>query len=120
MGINNPDIRLVIKSHLLITIDAMIQRLEKVGRNDNQSIFILISPKQTNIKDLKEFKQSQIKTATQLSNNNQAKVYPLSCFINTNIISYMESVTKSETKSDNKDINATNQFSFLLTIEDKV
>ena len=54
MGINNPDIKFVIQWDFLITFDAMIQRLERPGRKGGQAIFILFTPKWSQIRDPKE------------------------------------------------------------------
>lgn len=45
MGIDNPDIRLVIQWDLLISFDSMIQRIGRVGRKGQQAWFILLTPK---------------------------------------------------------------------------
>ena len=54
MGINNPDIKLVIQWDFFITFDAMIQQLGRVGRKGRQSTFILFILKGSQIKDPKE------------------------------------------------------------------
>lgn len=45
MGIDNPDIKLVIQWDFSTTFDAMIQRLKRAGRKGGLSIFILFTPK---------------------------------------------------------------------------
>ena len=118
MGINNPDIRLVVQWDLPITIDAMIQRLGRAGRDCKQSIFMLITPKWTNIKDPKELEQRQNKNAApQLSNDNRPKAHPLSHFVDANSISDTESVAESEAESDDGDVDETDLLSTLLATE---
>lgn len=47
MGIDNPDIRLVIQWDLPISFDSMIQRIGRAGRKGQQSTFVLLTPKWT-------------------------------------------------------------------------
>ncbi len=47
MGIDNPDIRLVIQWDLPISYDSMIQRMGRVGKKGQQAWFILLTPKWT-------------------------------------------------------------------------
>lgn len=50
MGINNPDIKLVIQWDLPIIFDSMIQRMGQAGRKGNkQAYFILFTPKWTQV-----------------------------------------------------------------------
>ena len=111
MGINNPDIKVVIQWDLPPTLDAIIQRLVRAGRNGTQSTFILITPKWINIKDPKELEQRQNKkkpastTNNQLSNHNRPKAHPLSRLIDADTISDTESMAGSEAESDDGDVN---------------
>ena len=57
MGINNPDIKVVVQWDIPVTIDAMVQRLGRAGRDGTQSFFVLITPKWSNIRDPKELEQ---------------------------------------------------------------
>lgn len=49
MGINNPDIRLVIQWDLPISFDSMIQRMGRAGRKGQQAWFVLLTPKWTKV-----------------------------------------------------------------------
>ena len=117
MGINNSDIRLVVQWDIPTTLDAMIQRLGRAGRDGNQSFFVLITPKWTNIKDPKELEQRQNKSAPQLSNDNRPKAHPLSQFVDADSLSDQESVAESEAESDSGDVDETDLLSALLATE---
>lgn len=117
ININNLDIRLVVQWDILTKVDVMIQRLRSASSDSNQSIFILIILKKTNIKDLKKLEQCQNRSIFQLFNNNRPKVHLLSQFINTSSISNRKFIVKSKAKFDNKNINKTNLFFILLAIE---
>lgn len=54
MGIDNPDILLVIQWDIPISFDAMIQRMGRAGRKGGNAIFVLLTPKWSNVKDQKE------------------------------------------------------------------
>lgn len=55
MGIDNPDIKLVIQWDLPISFDSMIQQMGSAGRQTGQqALFILMTPKWTQVKDEKE------------------------------------------------------------------
>lgn len=114
MGINNLDIKLVVQWNILTTMDVMIQRLGRAGRDGNQSIFVVITLKWTNIKDPKELKECQNKSTSQLSNDNRPKAHPLSRFVDTDSFSNRESIAKSETKSDDGDVDKIDLLSALL------
>lgn len=45
LGIDNPDIKLLIQWNILIMFDGIIQRLGRAGRKGSLSIFVLITPK---------------------------------------------------------------------------
>lgn len=57
MGINNPDIRLVIQWDLPISFDSMIQRMGRAGRKGQQVWFILLTQKWTQVKRPDEIKK---------------------------------------------------------------
>lgn len=50
MGIDNPDIQLVIEWDLPLSFDSMIQRMGRAGRKGQQSWFVLLTPKWTQVK----------------------------------------------------------------------
>lgn len=112
MGINNPDIRLVVQWDISTILDAMIQKLSKDGRDGNQSIFILITTKWTNIKDSNELKQRHNKSILQLFNDNRLKAHQLSQFVNINSFFDKELIAKSEGKSDTRNIHKTDLFGY--------
>lgn len=45
IGIDNPDIRLVIQQNLFIGFNAIIQRIDHIRRKSQQSIFVLLTLK---------------------------------------------------------------------------
>lgn len=107
MGINNPDVRLVIQWDIPISFDSMIQRMGRVGRRGRASVFILLTPKWTKIKDLAEIEKctngtlSSTSANAQLSNNNRpklpSKISLLNQVVNTNDdLSELESIARSE------------------------
>lgn len=57
MGIDNPDIRLVIQWDLPISFDSMIQRMGRAERKGQQAWFILLTPKWTQVKGPDERKK---------------------------------------------------------------
>ena len=57
MGIDNPDIRLVIQWDLPMSFDSMIQRIGCAGRKGQQAWFILLTPKWTKVKGPDEVKK---------------------------------------------------------------
>lgn len=57
MGIDNPDIKLVIQWDIPISFDGMIQQMGRAGRKGGQAIFILLTPKWTKLKDQSELKE---------------------------------------------------------------
>lgn len=88
MGINNPDVKLVVEWDIPLLFDSMIQRMGRAGRKGGASAFILLTPKWTKIKDPKEIGQrgkntnstSATSANAQLSDCNRpkAKTSPLS------------------------------------------
>lgn len=54
MGINNPDVKLVIQWDIPLSFDSMIQQMGRAGRKGGQSTFILFTPKWSEVKDPKE------------------------------------------------------------------
>ena len=79
MGINNPEIKLVIQWDIPVTFDAMIQRMGCAKRKGGQATFILITPKWTILKDEKEIEQRAEKRVGAI-----AKEAPKSSFSNSN------------------------------------
>lgn len=69
MGINNPDIRLVVQWDLPINFDSMIQRMGRAGRRGGQATFILFTPKWTQVKDATKVEQ-RIAKRTEVANAN--------------------------------------------------
>lgn len=57
MGIDNPDIRLVIQWDLPLSFDSMIQRMGRAGRKGQQSWFVLLTPKWTQVKEPDEIEK---------------------------------------------------------------
>lgn len=120
MGIDNPDIRLVIQWDVPLSFDSMIQRLGRVGRKGGQAYFILFIPKWTQVKDPEEVKQRLAKRNslnTELSNTNRPKAIkpsPLRQQIDPNEISDVESNADSEPEFED---SATNQLFILLSTE---
>ncbi len=51
IGINNPDIRLIVQCDVPISFDVMIQRMGRVSRKGESSTFVLLKPKKTQVKD---------------------------------------------------------------------
>lgn len=94
MGINNPDVRLVIQWDIPLSFDSMIQQMSRAGRKGRASVFILFIPKWTKIKNPDEIEKcingtsSSISANAQLSNSNcpklPSKVSPLSQVVNAN------------------------------------
>lgn len=120
MGIDNPDIRLVIQWDLLLSFDSMIQRLGRAGRKGAQAHFVLLTPKWTQVKDPEEVRQRLAKrnsSNAELSNTNRPKAIkpsPLSQQIDPNEISDVESNAGSEPEFED---SATNQLFTLLSTE---
>lgn len=106
MGIDNPDIKLVIQWDIPLLFDSMIQRMGRGGRKGRASAFILLTPKWTRIKDPDEIEKRMNNTIfilanAQLSDSNRPKALPktslLSQVVNTkDELSDSESVAKSE------------------------
>lgn len=112
MGINNPDVRLVIQWDIPLSFDSMIQQMGRAGRKGEASVFILFTPKWTKIKDPDEIEKRINGTSSstfanaQLSNSNRSKppskVSPLSQVVNANEgdLSDSESIASSEADLD--------------------
>lgn len=62
MGIDNPDVRLVVQWDFPISFDSMIQRMGRAGRKGGQATFVLFTPKWSRIKDPKEIEDRKAKT----------------------------------------------------------
>lgn len=110
MGINNPDIKLVVQYDIPNSLDAMIQRMGRAGRKGGQSTFILLTPKWTQIKDQDEIIQRIAKrtvfanASSQLSATNRPipslHPSPLSKELGANDISDSESQAGSKAGSE--------------------
>lgn len=113
MGIDNPDVKLVIQWDIFISFDSMIQWIERTGKKGALSIFILFLPKWTKIdtnsnkiKQRLALKNPSISTkaanSSQLSNSKAlAKPSPLNQVFNTNKdVSDLKSVAKSVEDSE--------------------
>ena len=78
MGIDNPDIKLVVQWDLPMSFDSMIQRMGRAGRKRKQATFVLFTPKWTQVKDLTEVEKQLAKCVktnnSQLSNLNRPKI----------------------------------------------
>ena len=57
MGIDNPDIRLVIQWDLPLSFNSMIQRIGRAGRKGQQAWFVLLTPKWTQAKEPDEIEK---------------------------------------------------------------
>lgn len=127
MGIDNLDIKLVIQWDMPITFDAMDQRLGRAGRKGGQSIFILFTPKWTQVKDPKEIEERNSQkivdpsTNIQLSNTNRPKrSSPLVQITLPDTVSDTESIADSNAGVEvdaEGEINDSNLLSALLAIE---
>lgn len=81
IGINNLDVKLVVQWDISLKFDWMIQQIGQAGRKDRTSSFILLTPKQTKIKDPDKIEQRSNNTSlvfatsanTQLSDSNWPK-----------------------------------------------
>lgn len=69
MGIDNPDIKLVIQWDLPISFDSIIQRMGRAGRKRIQAMFILFTPKWTQVTGPEEVEE-RIKKRTDPINAN--------------------------------------------------
>lgn len=68
MGIDNPDIKLIIQWDLQMSFDSMIQHRGRAGKPaGQQAVFILMTPKWTQVKDEKEI-QDRIAARTDAAN----------------------------------------------------
>lgn len=123
MGIDNPDIRLVIQQDLPIRFDSMIQCMGREGKKGQQSTFVLFTPKQTQVKGSKEIERQITKCTkaananAQLSDQNRPKnsnVSPLNQAILAKEFSENESVNGPDNDFNNQ---ATNQLFDLLFTE---
>lgn len=133
MGIDNPDIKLVIQWDFPITFDAMIQRLGRAGRKGGLSTFIPFTPKWSQVRDSKEIEDRVTKNTTtsttltsksQLSNTNRPKYS--SPLAQTTVpaetaISDTESIIDSDVENDKeKEANDSELLSALLPTESEV
>lgn len=125
MGIDNPDIKLVIHWDLSLSFDSMIQRMGRAGRKGGQAAFVLLTPKWTQVKDQDEIdkrleKRSKAANAnTQLSDQNRPSTFrpsPLNQGVDAEDLSDNESVAASMQGDDFED-SGTNELFDLLTPE---
>lgn len=104
MGIDNPDIKLVVQYDISTSFDAMIQRMGRAGRKGNQATFILLTPKWSQVKSPDEIAQYLAKRTESLniqpSDTNRvtlpANPSPLSREVAAEDVSDMESLAGSE------------------------
>ena len=128
MGIDSPDIKLVIQWDLPMSFDSMIQRMSRAGRQAGlQTVFILMTPKWTQVKDEKEI-QDRIAARTDAANTSSLlsdlnrpktkglKASPLSCETNAEDSSDAESLASSDVDKDFDD-SETNQLFALFATE---
>lgn len=76
MGIDNPDVKLVIQWDIPMSFDSMIQRMGRAGRKGAQSTFVLFTPRWSEVKDANEMetrksKKENTSKSAQLSDNNR-------------------------------------------------
>ena len=57
IGIDNPDVKLVIQWDIPLSFDSMIQRMGRAGRKSEAFLFILLTPRWTIIKDPEEIEK---------------------------------------------------------------
>lgn len=120
MGIDNPDVKLVIQWDIPLSFDSMIQRMGRAGRKGGASTFVFFTPKWSMIKDPAEIERRQLKKSknpsvptaetgnTQFSNSNRPKALKASslsqvCNVDEEEISESESIIGSEADFDNID-----------------
>lgn len=111
MGIDNPDVKLVIQWDIPLSFDSMIQRMGRAGRKGGQSTFVFFTPKWSRIKDPKEIEKRQSKNSkssldsgvttanAQLSNSNRPKApkpSPLSQVLSADANTDAEDISESE------------------------
>lgn len=106
MGIDNPDVKLVIQWDIPLLFDSMIQRIGRAGKKDRASAFILLTPKWTRIKDPDEIEQKMNKTNStsanaQLLDSNRPKTLPKTSLLS-QVINVKDKLSdsKSVPKSD--------------------
>lgn len=129
MSIDNPDIRLIIQQDLSIRFDAMIQCMGRAEKKSQQSTFLSLTPKQTQVKSPEKIEKIQVKQATPATGNPQpsallsrASFSPLAQEVNLNA-SDNESIQspKNEQKMLNKLSNPTTEQLFeLLSTNTKI
>lgn len=61
MGIDNPNVKLVIQWDILMSFDSIIQQIRRAARKSGQSTFIFFTPKWSEIKDPKEISSCEAK-----------------------------------------------------------
>lgn len=69
MGIDNPDIQLVIQWDLPLSFDSMVQRLDCAGRKGGQAAFILFTPAWTDVTGPEEV-EKRLKKRSSAANAN--------------------------------------------------
>lgn len=107
MGINNPDVILVIQWNIPISFDSMIQRMGRAGQKGGASVFVLFTPKWTKVKDPDEIEKRKTRVPSftsvnaQLSDSNRPKASPLSQTLSAeDTFSDSESTAGSEVSSE--------------------
>lgn len=61
MGIDNPDIKLVVQWDLPMSFDSMIQRMGRASRKGNQAAFVLFTPNWAEVSEPEDVEKSHIK-----------------------------------------------------------
>ena len=100
MGIDNPDVKLVVQWDFPLLFDSMIQRMGRAGRKGGKATFLLFTPKWSKIKDQKEVEEQKSKNSkdattvnAQLSDKNRP-------------ISRMNQVLNADNNVTNADLDA--------------
>lgn len=69
MGIDNPDIKLVIHWNLPLSFNSIIQQMGWARRKGGQATFVLLTPKWTQIKDQEEI-EKRLEKSSKATNAN--------------------------------------------------
>lgn len=82
MGIDNPDVKLVIQWNIPLSFNLMIQHIGQARKKDGASTFVLFTSKWTKIKDLEEIEKRNVGPSffiavnAQLFDSNRPKALP--------------------------------------------
>lgn len=107
MGIDNPNVKLVVQWDFPLSFDSMIQRMGRARRKGGQAFFLLFTPKWSRIKDPKEVEERKSKNSkdataanAQLSDKNRP-ISRMNQVLNAdNELSEADTDTSVETDSD--------------------